>query len=275
MRADPTQLGFQPEGLGAARLLLEAMAPDEHIVWSGQPDVPCYTGTVMKPLFAACAFVFLATVGMLLWAMWDLPGYWPPSPLLGLVGVLVAWVTYRLLRAVAVRQARRTGYAVTNRRALIAADWPYRQVVSFTPEALQALNVYTAPGGAGWIVVSPYAYQSPADAGQWKTLAGIGDVPHVAALLRDLAGTASPEAVAALARERLRPRVNWWAGVVFGSTLIWVVLAIPTKGLRVLSTEWLYCLLPLVAALEGFVFARSIVHVVRHRSQAKAGADSH
>lgn len=134
--------------------LEQELASGETLLWTGQPDA----ARIARQSWPLVLFGLLWQGFVLYWS-WVASGFWlpgsdtPPEPfaLFGLPFFLAGVVVLASPRTLA-RKARRTGYAITDRRALIIERGRRLSVRSFAPEALADLERRERADGSGDII---------------------------------------------------------------------------------------------------------------------------
>lgn len=129
--------------------LTQEMQSDEEIVWAGQPrpGLASRKGLLMIPfgfLFAGIAGMFVMMAGM------------SPFGFLGLIGIpfVLVGVALMFTPVFLSQQAKRTLYALTNRRAIIWKPnlFDQRQVYSYLPESLGGMYRSENSDGSGDLI---------------------------------------------------------------------------------------------------------------------------
>ena len=167
------------------------MDQGERLVWAGQPNARRFVLRALPIMLFAIPWTAFA----IFW-MWGASGFGEPSelprgfslfPLFGLPFVLIglAMLSSPLW---AIRKARRTVYAVTDRRAILFLGGRGTTIRSFGPDRMGGLRRKQRADGSGDILFEPTL---PFHAGAHPRMAGggffgIANVKEVESLLRDL-----------------------------------------------------------------------------------------
>ncbi|HUW57483.1 MAG TPA: hypothetical protein VMZ92_12670 [Planctomycetota bacterium] len=157
-------------------LVNRQLAPDERVLWAGQP-VPGRLARRTLPI----VFVGIAWTAVILFLMWAASTFWRILA----VGVSVLAVPLLLIGLamllsplLAVRKARRTTYVVTDRRAIVIAGFFSRSVECFGPGHLRTLRLDEDPDGSGDVAFAHSGFY------------GVDNVRQVEAMLKDVAAHA-------------------------------------------------------------------------------------
>ena len=176
-----------------------SLEPGEPLVWAERP----HTGV---PSRARLPQVIRGVLGLLVIVGFFLVSCLPlwPGGFAGFVlgFFLVAAVVYCFwlvaAPAVAQRAAQRTVYAVTDRRAFIREDWPFRRLRSFTAADFSDPQVTPALPGRGTVVFVnrklPWWQRSAGGGYQIEAFFGIPDAQRVAEAIDKLKAGATSAA---------------------------------------------------------------------------------
>jgi hypothetical protein len=131
------------------------LAPGERVIWNGRPGALAFA-RVMVPR-TAFGILFLAILYQMAPGLMA-PLWRGPLNLGGIVtaavgtGFLLLGLSHAMAAPWALVRARWVRYAVTDRRVMIASLWPRRQVRSFAPGELNALERRGRPEGPGDVI---------------------------------------------------------------------------------------------------------------------------
>lgn len=119
------------------------LADDEEILWQGRPD-----GAIAPTLSDFCHLFVVLSLTASRYPhsnTWSWTHLWPPTVFGFLLGTLAALVTFRILWLAFLR--KRSRYALTNKRALISIQLPFRdrRVTSFPVGEWVSLTVSDKP----------------------------------------------------------------------------------------------------------------------------------
>jgi len=168
------------------------MDQGEQLVWAGQPNPRRFVLRALPTMLFAIPWTAFA----IFW-MWGASGFGEPSDMswprsmFALFGLPFVLIGLGMLSAPlwAIRKARRTVYAVTDRRAILFLGGWGTTVRSFGPDRMGGLRRRQRADGSGDILFEP---SPPFADGAHSRMAegsffGIANVKEVESLLRDLA----------------------------------------------------------------------------------------
>jgi len=169
------------------RLAQAELDPDERLCWVGRPDANRVALLASPMLVIAVPWTLFSLNGV---RTWD----WPPSMFSVMPAIFAVVGVYMCCQpAVAYLQARRTVYAITDRRVMILLGGKRRSVESFGPSAVSGIERKELPGECGDLVFA--RKQSKDSDGRPTTtevkLVGIPRVREVERLMRAIFGTGS------------------------------------------------------------------------------------
>lgn len=165
------------------------LEPGENVLWTARP----VASLLVRKVLLVSVFTFLSSVFIVVVFLLFLTGLRDQEPDL-LILILLLVVVPDVIIAVGLplsmsRKARRTLYAITDRRAMILTTGFSVKVRSFPPASLAGVRKTERGDGSGDIIFAPRS--------QWRMLAtgfiGIRDVAQADLLLRRTANSAEPQ----------------------------------------------------------------------------------
>lgn len=173
------------------------LEPGERVLWAGRPDPgrAAIRGVMVAAVGAVTlVFVLLVTFN---WGLWG--GAWQVSSTGGAVLFTALFVLVPLARGLRmllrpvllVREARRTLYALTDRRALVVTVGRERRAVSYGAADLGTVRCVEHPDGRGDLLFGDRADVDP-DLGVRSAPVGFFGIPGVRGVERLLRDTLNP-----------------------------------------------------------------------------------